>query len=760
MSRRPVLSAYSTELDGRRLLELAEELRQEVDKNELPGYGLCVTYRQQAVLTDIYGLSDIERGVPVCDDTLFRQFSMTKAIVSVAFMTFCEEGRVNLDDEIATLLGSAWSPMGGLRVVEHDGLLSGDQDKDKALGILEVGNTIFFRDVTSGFHIDIDPAGVGRCRWDDPGEWQAFKVFSMECQTQANNALCYMTLQAHTGLFLDVQNGSVSASSTTAVTWALALQASGECAQGSCASHISAGSVVSLQQVETGLYLAVSKASSDEDKSLHVIEKAALSAQFKIQKQSWRTTARPAKNSITFKQLLTHSSGLNYCGVGEVSVSALDEEGRKLKDRVEQRQLLTLKDWTAELAKLPLRHEPGTKFEYGWSSDVLGRVVEVLGGAPLDEVLSKRIFQPLKMMSTCFATSHQDAAARLSALYRFRGQEKRAATLELKDDPVSSLWVPPRGPSPVLGGGGGVETYAGGLLSTIPDYLRFCHMLLGKGSLDGVRILREETVELMIRVNHLERMGLNNIWDGRGWGLLGSIELADKSKHPDPCHQPGACGWGGWASTSFRVYPDQDMAYVFMTNCIDSINYEELICKKIGESLQNRRWQHLLRAADSSTCGLCTAVHALTLGKRSHRNMRAATAVPDPNLASLSVQQPVLMHSVLENVRNLADEGSLNHLEQEVANLEMENQLLTEKLSPKHDSHVQARRLPQTHAHSPVRAIWPEAVSPSMLHTRPEARAGAMPRPIGAAGDLVAHVAEIESFVQQLRPVTQSGKRG
>mmetsp|Transcript_34418 Transcript_34418/g.67851 ORF Transcript_34418/g.67851 Transcript_34418/m.67851 type:complete len:761 (-) Transcript_34418:51-2333(-) len=760
MSRPPVLCAGSTELDGRPLLELAEELRRRVDNNALPGYGLCVTFRQQPVLTDIYGLRDIDRGLPVNIDTLFRQFSMTKAIVSVAFMTFCEEGRVTLDDDVATILGAAWSPAGGLQVVEHDGLLSGNKDDDKALCRLESGNTIFFRDVTTGFHIDIDPTGKGRCRWDDPGEWQAFKVCSMECQKQANNASCCMTIRAHTGLFLDVQNGFVSASSTDAVTWILSPQASTERANGSCVGHISAGSVVSLQHVETGLYLAVSREGSVEDSFLHVTENAAIAAQFKVQKQSWQITARPAKNSISFRHLLTHSSGLDYAGVGEVPISALDDLARKLKDRVEGRQLLTLKDWTAELAKLPLRREPGTKFEYGWSLDVLGRVVEVLGGAPLDEVLSKRIFQPLKMMSTYFATSHQDASARLSALYRFRGLEKNTANRELKDDPLSSLWVPPRGPSPVLGGGGGVETYAGGLLSTIPDYLRFCYMLLGKGSLDGVRLLREETVELMIRVNHLERMGLNNIWDGRGWGLLGGIELPNKSQRADPCHQPGACGWGGWASTSFRVYPDRDVAFVFMTNCIDGINYEELIRKKIGESLQKRRWQHLMRAMDGSTCGLCAAMHAFSIGKKGHRDKRAAIAVPDPKLASLSVEQPVMLQSLLQNARNLADEGSLNHLEHEVANLESENRLLTVRQLPKHDFDIQLQTLPPTHLGSPGTALWPGSAPPSALHTRPQARDGTIPRPIGAAGNVAAQLAELESLTEQLRTVTQSGNRG
>jgi len=622
-------------------------------------------------------------------------------------------------------------------------------------------NTIFFREVTSGFHIDIDPTGKGRCRWDDPGEWQAFKVFSLEIQKQTNNAPCCMSLQAHTGLFLDVNNDSVSASSTTPVRWALSSQARAECARNSSANHMSAGSVVTLQHVETGSYLAVTTAKSCEDSSLHVTRKAASAAQFKIQKQSWQITPRPAKNSITFRHLLTHSSGLDYAGVGEVPVSAIDVLGRKLKERVERRELLTLEGWTAELAKLPLRHEPGTKFEYGWSLEVLGRVVEVLGGTSLDKVLSRRIFQPLKMASTYFATSPQDAEARLAALYRFRGQEMCAANRELRDDPLSSMWVPPLGPSPVLGGGGGVETYAGGLLSTIPDYLRFCHMLLGKGSLDGVRVLQEKTVEQMIQVNHLEHLGLGNIWDGRGWGLLGSIDL-----HADPPSQAGACGWGGWASTSFRVYPDRDLAFVFMTNVIDGINYEELIRKKIGEALQKRRWQHLVRAVDASTCGLCAGMHALTAGKRGHQRARAATAVPDSNLASINTQQPALLQGLLDNARSLADEGSLNRLEQEVASLEGENQQLTEKRLPEHDFDVQLQGLPRTRATGPVRALFSEAAPQSTIQTKPEARAGTVPvprpvtRPVGSAGELAAQVAEIERLVQQLKPVTQSSRQG
>merc|ERR1712124_215334 len=106
--------------------------------------------------------------------------------------------------------------------------------------------------------------------------------------------------------------------------------------------------------------------------------------------------------------------------------------------------------------------------------------------------------------------------------------------------------------------------------STLNDYMRSCHMLQGRGIFNGHRVLKEETVDLMSKVNHLAYLQVGEggnpgrIYDGRGWGLLGSIDLRE------PEQIEGAYGWGGWARTSFRVHPPSGLAFVFMTNCIDS----------------------------------------------------------------------------------------------------------------------------------------------------------------------------------------------
>jgi len=276
--------------------------------------------------------------------------------------------------------------------------------------------------------------------------------------------------------------------------------------------------------------------------------------------------------------------GCHHC---EALVTPLDALVRPLVQRCESGEIVRLSEWVAEMAKVPLAFQPGARFQYGYSIDVLGRVVEILGNKSLDQVLEERIFKPLGMGSTGFGASTEVAVGRLAALYKFKGGLDYG-TRELKDDPLCSLWVSPKGPAPIYGGGGGVETLRGGLLSTVPDYMRFCLMLQRGGELDGARILHESTVRLMTEVNHLDAMGINTIWDGRGWGLLGSIELDNLETRDSPSSNPGTYGWGGWASTTFRVYPTAGVAYVFMTNCIDCVNYEELILRRLGEAIHRR----------------------------------------------------------------------------------------------------------------------------------------------------------------------------
>ena len=223
----------------------------------------------------------------------------------------------------------------------------------------------------------------------------------------------------------------------------------------------------------------------------------------------------------------------------------------------------TLQTLIEGLADEPLRFHPGTRWLYTWSTDVCARLVEVLSGQRFDEYLQATIFDPLGMSDTGFSVADADLD-RFAALYR-RDSSKR---LVLSDDPQTSEY---RAHPSFLSGGGG-------LVSTAADYLRFCHMLVGGGEVDGVRVLGRKTVELM-RTNHLPGGGdLRGFavpggygevgFEGMGFGLTVAV-----SKGPAATQSAGSAGefmWGGLASTAFWVDPVEDLVAVFMTQLIPS----------------------------------------------------------------------------------------------------------------------------------------------------------------------------------------------
>lgn len=223
----------------------------------------------------------------------------------------------------------------------------------------------------------------------------------------------------------------------------------------------------------------------------------------------------------------------------------------------------TLQTLVEALADEPLRFHPGTRWLYTWSTDVCARLVEVLSGQRFDEYLQATILDPLGMADTGFSVADADID-RFAALYR-RDSSKN---LVLSDDPRSSEYR--EHPSFLSGGGG--------LVSTAADYLRFCHMLLGGGEVDGVRVLGRKTVELM-RTNHLPGGGDLRAFalpggygevgfDGMGFGLTVAV-----SKGPAATQAAGSAGefmWGGLASTAFWIDPVEEVVAVFMTQLIPS----------------------------------------------------------------------------------------------------------------------------------------------------------------------------------------------
>jgi CubicO group peptidase (beta-lactamase class C family) len=212
---------------------------------------------------------------------------------------------------------------------------------------------------------------------------------------------------------------------------------------------------------------------------------------------------------------------------------------------------LSLAEMVTILGQLPLQDQPGTRFNYSISTDVLARLIEVLSGKPIDAFLQDRIFGPLEMRDTAFVVP-DEKLSRFTASCRVGN----GGMLEVIDDPSSSRYRTRR---KYLSGGGG-------LVSTARDYSRFCQMLLTGGQLDGVRLLRPETVKQMTR-NQLPKealpMKLSGFpLPGLGFGLGVSVRLDTPSSKPDPA--AGELGWSGAASTCFWVAPRSDMAVIVL----------------------------------------------------------------------------------------------------------------------------------------------------------------------------------------------------
>jgi len=270
----------------------------------------------------------------------------------------------------------------------------------------------------------------------------------------------------------------------------------------------------------------------------------------------------PAHGPITVQHLLTHTAGFTAGFQYGHPVGGL-YRAHGLGDLRPPRH--DLAGAMEVLGGLPLVSQPGTRFHYGMSTDVVGRLVEVISGQDLDEYLAEHVLGPLKMVDTGFCVPESEVP-RLVSNYLRTPDEKMLRV----DTP--SVERHSRRPTFLSG--------AGGLVSTLDDYLRFCRMLLGGGELDGTRVIGRATLDFM-RQNHLPGgRSLNELgqdtfaevaMEGMGFGLGFSVLL-------DPA-QNGAIGsvgeysWGGAASTVFWIDPALDLAVVFLTQLVPSNTY-------------------------------------------------------------------------------------------------------------------------------------------------------------------------------------------
>jgi CubicO group peptidase (beta-lactamase class C family) len=263
---------------------------------------------------------------------------------------------------------------------------------------------------------------------------------------------------------------------------------------------------------------------------------------------------RPARSPITVRHLLTHTAGLSYT-IHEGALERLYRRdglfaaGRAITLRDgDGRPPPTLDEFGARLARLPLIADPGARWRYSLSLDLLGLVIQRASGQPFDQFLHRRIFAPLRMLDTAFYVPPEK-------LERFTTNYARAESgLRVADERGTSAYAQQTG----------VPYGGAGLVSTARDYARFCEMLLNEGALDGVRIARRETV----RLAHSDL--LPDGVDMRDTVLRGSRFGAGVSITSEASALPGetpvgAYGWGGAASTLFWIDPANQAAFVLMT---------------------------------------------------------------------------------------------------------------------------------------------------------------------------------------------------
>ncbi len=266
------------------------------------------------------------------------------------------------------------------------------------------------------------------------------------------------------------------------------------------------------------------------------------------------------KRRMKVVDLVTHTSGLTYGFMMRTSV-----DGAYRRQKIGDLQTPGgLDGFIEQLSKLPLDFSPGEHWNYSVSIDVMGYLVQKLSGMSFGEFLRTRIFEPLGMVDTGFSVPP-------SKLDRFAScyMPAKGGGLKIQDDAGKSTYAEP----PKLESGGG------GLVSTAHDYMRFCRMMLGGGTLDGVQILSPKTVE-MFGMNLLpggksltdlvagEGMFSEAGYKGVGFSIGCGVTL-DIAKTLVP-GSPGEFFWGGAASTAFWIDPKEDLAAVFMTQVMGS----------------------------------------------------------------------------------------------------------------------------------------------------------------------------------------------
>lgn len=254
-------------------------------------------------------------------------------------------------------------------------------------------------------------------------------------------------------------------------------------------------------------------------------------------------TTEPAKSEITIRQLLTHTSGIDYAAIGSNELKAIYAKAGVPAGI--GTNIGTLSEKMKILGKLPLKHQPGERWTYGLNSDLLGYLIEIWSGMTLDEFFRKKIFDPLGMKDTYFYLP-KEKSSRLVAIHTNKDGEIKV----LKDSSFENV-------SPDYPNSSG-KYYSGGagLSGTIEDYAKFLQLFLNGGEYNGVRLLSRKTVELMLTPQDVKQ--------GPRFGLGFALET-EENDYQSPL-SIGSFSWGGAFNTSYWADPKENLIGIIYTN--------------------------------------------------------------------------------------------------------------------------------------------------------------------------------------------------
>ena len=260
----------------------------------------------------------------------------------------------------------------------------------------------------------------------------------------------------------------------------------------------------------------------------------------------------PAKGEVTLRQLFTMTSGVPYAGNDTAAARIQKEKGEAYM--AEHGTVPPTVEYCNLVGGLPLAFEPGEKWMYGFSIDVLGAVIEVLSGKTLGEYLKETIFDPLGMKDTGFFVP-PEKQSRAATLYHIREGMMPDGRTYPSEKPI-------------------FESGGGGLFSTVEDYSRFAQMLLRGGTLDGERILGRKTIELISRDHLTPQQQATHSWDTqRGYGYGLGVRVMTNPEIADINGSVGEWGWDGAFGNWFCVDPKENLTCVYLTTNLPGDHY-------------------------------------------------------------------------------------------------------------------------------------------------------------------------------------------